>query len=127
MSGSQDLGVSIFHARWRSSMGLVAGLMMALALGTLLLVWSAPRGAAIVMVPFALLFAWAAWGVGKPLLTRTPVVRMSRRGISGHFLKQRTIPWRDVRDLRVETVQGYSFLVLSLFPQAHDSLAKTKR
>nr|WP_290428157.1 rhomboid family intramembrane serine protease [Ramlibacter cellulosilyticus] len=100
--------------------------MLVFALFTALVALAAPRGGILFWLG-VLFFGGLAWLLGKPLFTRDWIVRVGPRGISGYLLNGRTVPWRDVRDLRVETVQGNTFLVVDIAPGATDSLEKTKR
>ena len=117
-------GIWQYKASWRSMGGkvMMAALFFAIVLLLLALTGGGSRWY------FGMLFCgWLAWIIGAPLFNRDWVLRIGPRGISGHFLKNRTIPWRDVRDVRVETVQGNQTIVLMLAPDATDSLEKTRR
>lgn len=125
MAATGAEGIWQYKARWRSTLGTVT--LALLFIGLLLLLAAVRSGHPLTWGAMALLCGWLAWLVGKPLFTSAWVVRIGPRGISSHFLKGRTIPWRDVRDLAVETVQGNTVLVLHLAPDAAESLAKTRR
>ena len=117
-------GVRQYKASWRSTTG---SLTLVLLLVVFLLLWGAVgSGHYVGWGAGALFLGWVAWALGRPLFNRDWVLRIGPRGISGHALKNRTIPWRDVRDVTVETVQGHRNIVLTLLPQAADSLAKTR-
>lgn len=120
-------GVWQYKARWRSTMGTITLVLLFFAGFSLLAAAIAPARTWIVPGLGVLFFGGLAWLVGKPLFTRAWVVRIGPRGISGHLLNNRTVPWRDVRDLGVETVQGNTFLVLGIAPDAAESLQKTRR
>lgn len=120
-------GVWQYKARWRSTMGTLTLVMLSFAGFSLLAAAIAPGRTWIVPGLGALFFGGLAWLVGKPLFTRAWIVRIGPRGISGHLLNNRTVPWRDVRDLGVETVQGNTFLVLDIAQEATESLQKTRR
>lgn len=124
-SDSAPAGVWQYKARWRSSMGY---LVMALLLITTLLALAAVGvGSSIGLWLGVLGAGWLAWAFGKPLFNGAWIVRIGPRGISGHWLKGRTVPWRDVRDIGVETLKGNTTLVLHLDAQAAESLQKTRR
>ncbi len=119
-------GVWQFKASWRSTMGSLTILLLLIA-AVLLLVGFAGSRMSPGFIVSGLAAGAFAWLLGKPLFTGAWIVRVGPRGISGHLLNNRTVPWRDVRDLGVETVQGNTFLVLHLAPDATESLQKTKR
>lgn len=119
-------GVWQYKANWGSALGGVALAMVTFAgiagLGALLApaLWTWLLAAAVFFGGLALL-------AGRPILFGDWVLRVGPRGISSYLLNGRTVPWRDVRDLRVETVQGNTFLVLQIAAEAKDSLQKTRR
>lgn len=119
-------GIWQYKARWRSSIGYLTVFAVLLAL---LLLWGAIGRGGFAWAPAfgALLCAGLAWLLGKPLFMGEWVVRIGPRGISGWALNGRTVPWRDVRDLAVETIQGQTILVLTLAEAATESLEKTRR
>jgi rhomboid protease GluP len=117
-------GVRQYKASWRSTTGSLT--LFLLFMVFLFVVLGVSSGGYMVFGACAVPFAWVAWLLGKPLFNGDWVLRIGPRGISGHALKNRTIPWRDVRDVNVETVQGHHTIVLTLLPQAADSLAKTR-
>lgn len=119
-------GIRQYKARWRSPIGYVTLFTAMLAV---LLVWGAFGRGSFAGVPAlaALLCGGIAWLLGKPLFTGDWIVRVGPRGISGWALNGRTVPWRDVRDVAVETVQGHTILVLTLAEEATESLEKTRR
>jgi len=118
-------GVWQYKASWRSKMGSIT-LFLLFFMGLFLLL-AADSGKYAGFGGAAAVCAWLAWIIGRPLFTGDWVLRIGPRGISGHILKNRTIPWRDVRDAGVETLQGNPLVVLSIAPEATESLAKTRR
>ena len=117
-------GIWQYKASWRSKTG---GATLVLLLFTAGVLWAAVgSGHYVTWGSCAAFFGGLAWTLGRPLFNGDWVLRIGPRGISGHALKNRTIPWRDVRDVNVQTVQGNSMIVLTLLPQAADSLAKTR-
>ncbi|RYY74666.1 MAG: rhomboid family intramembrane serine protease, partial [Comamonadaceae bacterium] len=119
-------GIRQYKARWRSPVGCVTLFTAMLAA---LLAWGAFARGSFAAVPAlgAVLCAGLAWLLGKPLFMGDWIVRVGPRGISGWALNGRTVPWRDVRDLAVETIQGHMILVLTLAEEATESLEKTRR
>lgn len=118
-------GVWQHKASWRSPSGQLT--MALLFFAALPLLLAAATGGYIFWGSIALFLAWLAWVVGRPLFNGDWVLRIGPRGVSGSMLKNRTIPWRDLRDVAVETVHGHQLVVLTLAPEATESLAKTKR
>lgn len=121
-SAGED-GIWQYRARWRSPIGYLTILL--LLLGGLMLL--PVLGGDFKLVVGALFFFGLAWLLGKPILTGGWIVRIGPRGISSHALNGRTVPWRDVRDLGIETIQGNTMIVLTLAPDATESLQKTRR
>ncbi|HYE38700.1 MAG TPA: rhomboid family intramembrane serine protease [Ramlibacter sp.] len=119
-------GIRQYKATWRSAIGYLTVFTVLLAL---LLLWGAIARGSFAVAPAlgAVLCAGIAWLLGKPLFTGDWIVRIGPRGISGSALNGRTVPWRDVRELAVETVQGHTILVLTLAESATESLEKTRR
>lgn len=118
-------GVWQARGQWRSRMGGVVAVMLLIT--ACFGLWAVLHGPGPVTVVGVLLNGWLAWVLGKPLFTRDWILRVGPRGISGHMLRGRTVPWQDVQDLRVETVQGNTTLVVQLLPGATESLRKTRR
>jgi rhomboid protease GluP len=115
-----------YKASWRSSMGMLTMMLLLFAGICALLAFAGPRFS-IGLAAGAAFLGWLAWALGKPLFTRDWIVRIGPRGISGYLLNGRTVPWRDIRDVGVETVQRNTFLVLHLAADATESLEKTRR
>lgn len=118
-------GVWQARGQWRSRMGGVVAVMLLIT--ACFGLWAVLHGPGPVTVVGVLFNGWLAWVLGKPLFTRDWILRVGPRGISGHMLRGRTVPWQDVQDLRVETVQGNTTLVVQLLPGASESLRKTRR
>lgn len=125
-AGAGAGGIWQYKARWRSTMGTVTVALLFFALLLLLLAFSGPRFS-VGLAATGLVLGAFAWLLGEPLFMGDWVVRIGPRGISSHFLRGRTVPWRDVRDLSIETVQGNTVLVLHIAPDATETLAKTRR
>lgn len=125
MEGMGQDGIWQFKASWRSTIGSLTIVFLILAFLSLLFAFVG--GAKVGPLLAFLFFAGFAWLFGKPLFLGEWVIRVGPRGISGHALNNRTVPWRDVRDLGVETVQRNTFVVLTLAPEATESLQKTRR
>lgn len=119
-------GVRQYRARWRSSLGTIVMVLLACAVGSLALDLLRGRFFGLLSFLGPALFGGLAWLVGRSVLTGDWVVRIGPRGISGSWLKGRTVPWRDVRDLGVETHQGSKVLVVHIAPEATESLQKTR-
>lgn len=117
-------GVWQYKASWRSTGGSVT--LVLLFFAGLMLLLAADSGHYVTWGLAALFFGGLAWMLGRPLFTRGWVLRIGPRGLSGYFLNDRTLPWRDVTDVRVETVQGQQHLVVEIAPSARESIAKTK-
>jgi rhomboid protease GluP len=126
MNDDSAQAVQIFHGRWRSTLGGIALTLMLLTLIMFVLALGSRGTLAWLPSLTGVSFGWLAWALGKPLFTRTPIVRIGPRGISGFFLKNHTIPWHDLQSVSVESVQGQQMLVLHLLPNAKESLAKTR-
>lgn len=119
-------GLWEYKAHWRSTMGSVTILLLLFAALSFFVAFGA-RNFSFGWACGGLVCAGFAWLLGKPLFTGAWIVRIGPRGISGYHLNGRTVPWHDVRDLAVETVQRNTFLVLHLAPGATESLARTRR
>lgn len=124
-SHGQD-GIWQYKARWRSTIGYLT-IFMVLLVAVLLLPMLAAGGMGGLTLLLLAPFLWMIWLLGRPLFLGEWIVRIGPRGISGYSLKNRTIPWRDVRDLEVRTLHGNTMLVLTLAPDATESLRKTRR
>lgn len=127
MAATMQEGIWQYKARWRSSIGYAAILFFLIAAVLLLAAAVGSGSARLGWAAGAIGCGWLAWLVGKPLFNGDWVLRIGPRGVSGYMLKGRTIPWRDIRNVDVETVQGHSAIVLTLAPDAKESLAKTRR
>lgn len=122
-TGSAE-GVQQYKARWRSTNGSLTIFFLFLTALMLLPAAMAPRSGGWILA--AALCGGLAWLFGRPIFTGAWVLRMGPRGISSYMLKGRTIPWRDIRDVTAEVVQGTTTLVITLAPEATESLAKTR-
>lgn len=119
-------GVWQYKGRWRSPIGYALLLLFSMA-AVMLAAAMAGAHFSVLLALGALPFAALGWVIGKPLLTGAWIVRIGPRGISGHVLNGRTVPWRDVRDIGVEVVQGNTTLVITLAEDATESIEKTRR
>lgn len=127
--GSKDAapaGVWQYKARWRSSLGTVVAILLLFAAGGVALDLARGRSFGVFSLLAPVTFGGIAWLVGRALLTGDWVVRVGPRGMSGSWLKGRTVPWHDVRELAVEDHQGSKVLVVHIAPEATESLRKTR-
>lgn len=116
--------VQQYKARWRSTNGSLTIFCLFLMALMLLPAAMAPRSGGWIIG--AALCGGLAWLFGRPIFTGAWVLRIGPRGLSSYMLKGRTIPWRDIRDVATEVVQGTTTLVVTLAPEATESLAKTR-
>lgn len=115
-----------FPAQWRSTTGVVAVLLLLIEAALVLVALTTPRSHAWAWWAAAFAGAALAWPVGAQLLTKWPVLRVAPRGVGGWFLRGHTVPWREIEDVSVQSVQGNVQVVLKLLPDA-GSLAPTRR
>jgi rhomboid protease GluP len=112
-----------FHVSWRSSVG---GLTLVILVVTLLLLAFALLGAnralSWMLLAGAAFMAWITWLLGRQMLGKQPALRVGPRGIRAYALKGRKPSWNDIADVREESVQGHTNIVLSLAPAAAASM-----
>ncbi|MEO8020525.1 rhomboid family intramembrane serine protease [Polaromonas sp.] len=112
-----------FHASWRSTTGGVTMFLVVIVLLLLAFALLGPdRKMSWILLAGAAVTAWMAWLLGRQLLGNQPALRVGPRGIRAHFLKGRKPSWNDIADVREESVQGHTHIVLSLAPGASTSL-----
>jgi len=112
-----------FHASWRSTTGGVTIVLIVIAL--LLLAFAllgSDRKLSWILLAGTAFMAWMAWFLGRQLLGSQPALRVGPRGIRAHVLKGRKPSWDDIADVRQESVQGHTHIVLSLTPVAAASM-----
>lgn len=108
-----------FHASWRSTTGGVTMVLIVIAL--LLLAFAllgSDRKLSWILLASTAFMAWMAWFLGRQLLGSQPALRVGPRGIRAHVLKGRKPSWDDIADVREESVQGHTHIVLTLTPAA---------
>ena len=117
MAGSSGNTLREFQASWRSSTGSVTWLVLLIAviLGLFGLLGPGGAGAWWFLAAAGLLF-WMAWLLGRQLISKQAALRIGPRGIRAHALKGRKLSWNDIADVRAESVQGHTQIVLSLAP-----------
>lgn len=117
MAGLPGAYLREFHASWRSSVGSVTWLMLLIAviLGLFGLLGPGGAGAWLLLAGAGILF-WMTWLVGRQLLSKQPALRVGPRGLRAYALKGRKLSWSDIADVRTESVQGHTQIVLSLAP-----------
>jgi len=118
-------GIWQYKASWRSPVGRAALSGPLLVLGLVFAAVATRRY--FVFGGGAVACAWLVWLVARPLFSGEWVVRISRHGISGSALNNRTIPWRDIAEVDVQPTPGGQVIVLTLRRGATESLAKTRR
>jgi rhomboid protease GluP len=102
-----------YKATWRSGLGFGVAAMAVFVVGGLLITAvSVGGGGGVVLGIFALLMAWLLWLLGRVLWSGKPVLRLGPEGLSGAAFKAGVLPWNEVADIREETVQGNTFLVV---------------
>ena len=124
MQQQREEGI-VFKATWRSSVGWLVLVLCAMALGAGWMSLSA-RSGALLWSASALFMAWMVWLVGRQFWSSRPLLAIGRRGITGYWLKGHLVPWSEIADIRRESVQGNSYLVIKLLPGA-SSLKPTMR
>ncbi|MEJ8855943.1 rhomboid family intramembrane serine protease [Variovorax robiniae] len=108
-------GVEEFRASWRSSVGALLVFLCLIAIG---LGWIAVSTGAYGWSVGAIALAWVVWLLGRQLRGARVVLRVEPRGLGGYWLKDLLVPWSEIADLREESVQGNSQLVMQLLPGA---------
>lgn len=106
-----------FKASWRSATGLaVIGLCVIAFLCLGFAVGDARPGTLWALLIGVVFQLWLAWFIGQPLLGSRPVFSVGAGGIAFSGVKSGALRWRDVMDIRQESVQGHTHLVVSLLP-----------
>ena len=108
-----DIPSEEFRASWRSGQGFgVAAMLIFIVGGLLITAVAVGGGAGVAIGTFALFTAWLTWLLGCPLWSGKPVLRLGPEGISGLAFKAGPVPWNEVADVREETVQGNTLLIV---------------
>ena len=112
---SGDDYVREFYASWRSTIGSLVILLCVIAFSFLLAIFSAFRqGVPWGMTAGAAVIVWLIWLFGRPLVGGKPVLSVSRDGLAFSGLHSAMLRWRDITDVRDESVQGQTQIVASL-------------
>ena len=115
-----------FRASWRSGTGIAVIGLCVIAVSCLLIAARGPQPVTSwTLVIGGLLQLWLAWFVGRPLLGSRPVFGVDADGIAFSGVKSGSLSWRDVMDVRGESVQGYWHLVVSLLPASGAAAGKS--
>jgi rhomboid protease GluP len=125
MVDSTDVYVREFHASWRSSIGRVILFILVMALLLLAFALGSHRPLSWMLLAGAAFMAWMAWLLGRQILGKQPSLRVGPRGIRAYALKGRKPSWNDIADVREESVQGHTNIVLSLSPAAATSIKRS--
>lgn len=108
-----------FHASWRSSTGRVTVVVIVIALLLSAFGLLGPhRPLSWLLLAGAALMYWFAWILSRQIRGNKPALRVGPRGIRANVLKGRKPSWSDIADVREESVQGHTHIVLSLAPDA---------
>lgn len=126
MVDSTDAYLREFRASWRSSVGGVTLFILVMAL--LLLAFGllgSNRSLSWMLLAGAAFMFWMTWLLARQLLGKQPALRVGPRGIRAYALKGRKPSWNDIADVREESVQGHTNIVLSLAPAAAASMKRS--
>lgn len=108
-----------FHASWRSTTGGVTIVVVLIALLLSAFGLLGPhRTLSWFLLGGAALMYWFAWILSRQILGKKAALRVGPRGIRANALKGRKPSWGDIADVREESVQGHTHIVLSLAPSA---------
>ena len=112
---SGDEYVHEFAASWRSTLGSLVILLLVIVFPLLLVtVLGLRQGVSWGMTASVMIIAWLIWLFGRPLIGRTPALSVSRNGLAYSGIRSATLLWRDIADIREESVQGQTQIVVSL-------------
>lgn len=126
MVDSTDAYLREFRASWRSSVGGVTLFILVMAL--LLLAFGllgSNRSLSWMLLAGAAFMFWMTWLLARQMLGKQPALRVGPRGIRAYALKGRKPSWSDISDVREESVQGHTNIVLSLSPVAAASMKRS--
>ena len=115
-----------FNASWRSATGAtVIGLCVTTAASLIFLVMqTSPIASWIALIGVAFQL-WLLWVLGRPMWGVQPALRVDTSGISFRGWETSPLLWREVMDIREESVQGHSQIVVSLLPAPGSAAASS--
>jgi len=117
-------GTQVFRAARGGAMVWLAGLMALLAAGSVMAGLAAPRGWGLILG--GLFFGGISWLVLRNVFTREPVLVVGPTGIGAYMFKGHTVPWSDVEDIEIQSIQGQQSIQVVLHEGAA-SRAPTRR
>lgn len=123
---STDAYLREYRASWRSSVGGVSLFLLAMAL--LLLAFGllgSNRSLSWMLLAGAAFMLWMTWLLARQMMGAQPALRVGPRGIRAYALKGRKPSWNDIANVREESVQGHTNIVLSLTPAAAASIKRS--
>ena len=77
------------------------------------------------MTASVMVITWLIWLFGRPLMGRTPALSVSRNGLAYSGVRSATLLWRDIADIREESVQGQTQIVVSLLTRSDAPVKKS--
>lgn len=106
---------------------LLAGAFVAVGLGVLLAGGVSSGSFAGLLVWLGVLFFGACAGVILARLVETgPVVVVDPAGVLDTRFSATQVPWTEIEDIRLHSIEGQTFIVLSMNPGFEASLVKTR-
>ena len=115
-----------FRASWRSSIAVLAIVLILMAVGCTVAAVAAASHGGWAFGALALFFVLMAWLLLLPFLSRHPVLQVDARGIGGFQLRGHTVPWAEIANVDHLTIQGQDQIQLTL-KEGAPSLAATRR
>ena len=126
MEAGADQGRQEFRASWRSSIAVLAIVLILMAVGCTVAAVAAASQGGWAFGALALFFGLMAWLLLLPFLSPHPVLYVDARGIGGFQLRGHTVPWAEIANVDHQTIQGQDQVQLTLREGA-PSLAATRR
>lgn len=106
-----------FNASWRSTTGKTVIGLCVTTLACLIYALTQTSPVALWMALMGVVFQlWLLWVIGRQMMAPQPALTVSAAGISFYGWKTSPLPWRDVMDIREESLQGHSQVVVTLVP-----------
>ncbi len=117
-------GTQVFRAARGGAMVWLAGFIALLAVGGVVLGLGSRSNWGLMLA--GLFFGGLAWLVLRNVFTRMPLLTVGPQGIGASMFKGHTVPWSDVDDIEIQSVQGQTSIQVVL-KQGAASIAPTRR
>ena len=118
-----NLNEQTFNASWRSTLGSIVIFLLFIAVLFLLAIAVTIRqGVPWWAIAVVAGFCGLIWLCGRPLVAGKPALSVGKDGLAFSGLKSESLLWRDIADVKEESVQGQAQIVVTMLARPNSAV-----